>query len=604
VKHQLLLLNPKRKPKGKRMAFAIIRVAKVKSLGSLSGLSRHHIRAAMTPNADPNAPETIRVLVGGANPYQEVKARLPEKVRKNGVLAMEHLLTASPEYFRPSDPSKSGTYDIARMEAWAAKAVLHLDESTPHIHAIVVPKRADGKLDAAKLFGPEQLRNLQDDYAEKMKPLGLQRGIEGSRAKHERIKTFYGRVNTPAPVLPEVSTPKTVLRERKLIERIPFTNAKARYDAVELRAKALAEKRQQEVEERQRAIEEALPALLAKSAVVDMRQKADKSREKTLSELRAQASIVREIPLDKVLERLGCTRDPADPKNNWKTPAGRITVTGQKFFNHDMNKGGGGAIDLVMMQLSVDYKGAVAWLSGEFGKGAAVGAAMAAAKVDAVQSIQTIKPPSTIPTPSQDPSHIKRVRDYLVFTRKISGWLVDSLIEKGKVFAATWTTKNGATITNAAFVLDTDGVELRGLSDSHFHGVRGKKGAFIISAPNAKKSVFVESAIEAMSYYMIARERGESVRVISTTGSSSEKLEEMVKQEVQAGHEIVAAFNNDRTGDKLSVTVEKAGGTREVPPLGCNDWNEYLQIRDKLEKPTNTKVHNTKVQSMQHFKNP
>ena len=50
------------------MPFAIARVAKVKSLGSLSGLSRHHMRTAPTPNADPKAPETIRVLVGSANP--------------------------------------------------------------------------------------------------------------------------------------------------------------------------------------------------------------------------------------------------------------------------------------------------------------------------------------------------------------------------------------------------------------------------------------------------------------------------------------------------------------------------------------------------------
>ena len=96
--------------------YAIIRVAKVKSLGSLSGLSRHHTRASPTPNANAKVREAVRVLVGSGNPYNDAKALLPAKVRKNGVLAMEHLLTASPEYFRPSNPSAAGEYDQKLME--------------------------------------------------------------------------------------------------------------------------------------------------------------------------------------------------------------------------------------------------------------------------------------------------------------------------------------------------------------------------------------------------------------------------------------------------------------------------------------------------------
>jgi len=582
------------------MPFAIVRVAKVKSLGSLSGLSRHHMRTAPTPNADPKAPETIRVLVGGANPYQEVKARLPEKVRKNGVLAMEHLLTASPEYFRPNDPSKAGTYDKKRMEEWAAKAteflkerygdnlasaVLHLDEATPHIQAMVVPRREDGKLDAAKLFGPEQLRSLQDDYADAMRPLGLQRGIEGSRAKHERVKAHYGRVNAPTPPIPEVKTPAPKLRERKLVEHIPFTEAKAKYDQAEAEAKAQAGARAAEVGGRRKAVEAALPALVAKAAIVDERQKADKSRAAVVADMKREASRVREIPLDQVLERLGCERDPKDPKNNWKTPAGRVTVTGTKFFNHDLNEGGGGAIDLVRAQLGCDYKGAVAWLGGEVGKDAAIGAAMAAAKVEAVQAVQTVQPPSPVPTPSREPAHVERVKRYLVEARKLPGRLVDALVEKGKVFAATWTTKKGGVLVNAAFALDTGGVELRGTA-SDFHGVRGKKGAFVLATDKTPaKAVFVESAIEAASYYQLAEERGESVRVISTTGSSSERLLEMVAKELAAGREVVPAFNYDQAGAMLAAKVERAGGSaRELPPLDCNDWNEYLQLRADPER--------------------
>ncbi len=43
----------------------------------------------------------------------------------------------------------------------------------------------------------------------------------------------------------------------------------------------------------------------------------------------------RGIDLETVLEGFGAIRDPADPKRNWKTHAGRVTVTDEKFYNHD-----------------------------------------------------------------------------------------------------------------------------------------------------------------------------------------------------------------------------------------------------------------------------
>lgn len=578
------------------MPYAIIRVEKVKSLGSLSGLSRHHMRTAQTPNADPNAPETIRVLVGNANPFQDVKARLPEKVRKNGVLAMEHLLTASPEYFRPNNPSAAGTYDKKRMEEWAARAtkflqerygdnlasaVLHLDEATPHIHSLVVPKRrGDGKLDAAKLFGPEQLRSLQDDYAAAMKPLGLERGIEGSRAKHERVKAHYGRVNAPTPPIPAVKTPQPEeLAERNFMERIPFTDAKIAYDEAEAKTRTQSEKRRKEISERRDAMARAWATVAAKASVVDQRKKADMSREKALEKMRSEAARVREIPLSEVMERLGCERHKKD-KHNWETPAGRITVTGSKFFNHDLNVGGGGAIDLVKQQLACDYKSAVAWLGGEIGKEAAIGAAMAAAKVEAVEAV-AVKPPSPVPTPSLEPAHVERVKRYLVEQRKLDAGIVDALITQGVLYACSYSPKPGSVFVNAAFKLKSGGVELRGTS-GNYHGVRGKKDIFQVQrGGEPKKTVFVESSIDALSYLQL-HPAGE-LKVISTAGSSSEKLAASVKEEAAAGRLIVAGFDADNVGRQLSEVVKFNAGKsfegREFPGLDCKDWNEEVQLR-------------------------
>lgn len=64
------------------------------------------------------------------------------------------VLSASPEYFRPDDPAAVGTWDEDRLAAWKKASMnqlreehgddlifaeMHLDEDTPHIHAVVVP---------------------------------------------------------------------------------------------------------------------------------------------------------------------------------------------------------------------------------------------------------------------------------------------------------------------------------------------------------------------------------------------------------------------------------------------------------------------------------
>ena len=559
--------------------YAIIRVAKVKSLGSLSGLSRHHTRASPTPNANTKAREAVRVLVGSGNPYNDAKALLPAKVRKNGVLAMEHLLTASPEYFRPSNPSDAGEYDQKLMEEWTlraveflkdrygsnlASAVLHLDESTPHIQALVIPKRADGKLDAATLFCPETLTDLQDRYAAAMEPLGLTRGLEGSKAKHEPIQAHYARVNRPTPPIPSIKTPRPSLPDRTIAEKVPFSDAKRLRDEAEAEAKAKQERRNAEIAIRRKAVDEALPVLIEKSKAFDERKKADESRQRVVDEMKKTANIVRALDLERVLEALGCERDLSD-KKNWKTAVGRVTVTDQKFFNHDLDRGGGGAIDLVKQQLSCDYKSAVAWLASSFGVDNAVGAAMHEAKLIALSATQQ-KPPSPIPEPSVKPEHIERVCHYLVNTRKLSEIVVNACIKTGKIFAAVFSPKQGSVFVNAAFRLK-DGVELRG-TVGDYHGVRGKKGPFVLEG-KTKEVAFVESSIDALSL----KTSGFEGTVVSTTGNpSAAEISKIADEYRKMGFKIFAAFDNDSPGEAMSKLLYPSERMRPIN----KDWNEDL----------------------------
>ena len=59
---------------------------------------------------------------------------------------------------------------------------VHLDERSPHLHAVVVPLH-EGRLNARHFFGgAKKLEALQDEFASLMQPLGLVRGVRGSDA--------------------------------------------------------------------------------------------------------------------------------------------------------------------------------------------------------------------------------------------------------------------------------------------------------------------------------------------------------------------------------------------------------------------------------------
>ncbi len=93
-------------------------------------------------------------------------------------------------------------------------AVIHMDEHTPHIHATIVPivtcerrksekEKENGKrkyrkkkvgtprLCADDVMARNQLKNYQDSYAQLMNKYGLQRGIDGSEAKHISTSEYY-----------------------------------------------------------------------------------------------------------------------------------------------------------------------------------------------------------------------------------------------------------------------------------------------------------------------------------------------------------------------------------------------------------------------------
>lgn len=192
------------------MAYAILGVSKLKTHRDIISSENHSYRKVQVKNADPTRRHLNRTLIGASdNVSHHIESRISEvtdKRRKNGVMCIEHMLTASPEFFDGKSEEEILAWAQSSImwlkqnygERNLVHAVLHRDETTPHVAAYVVPE-LNGKMNARGIMGNKQLmKDLHTKYAAAMKPYGLIRGVEGSQATHQTLKRFYGRVNEVA----------------------------------------------------------------------------------------------------------------------------------------------------------------------------------------------------------------------------------------------------------------------------------------------------------------------------------------------------------------------------------------------------------------------
>lgn len=205
-------------------AFAIMRAKKLASMGSVAASLQHCYRDRETPNADADRTPANehRAARGTDEAMGKLRELLPEKRRKDAVLAIEYVMTASPEWWEKATPAQQADF-FDRSQRWLADkygadrvivATVHQDETSPHLSAFVVPLTKDGRLSAKEFIGDRtKMRKDQTTYAESVRDLGLVRGIEGSRAKHQSIQQYYAAIErggqplatiTPTAVEPRV----------------------------------------------------------------------------------------------------------------------------------------------------------------------------------------------------------------------------------------------------------------------------------------------------------------------------------------------------------------------------------------------------------------
>ena len=198
------------RPAGQRR-YAILRVGKIKTKGQLGAALGHNLRERHTPNADLDRLHENTVLKGPENGKDVIaawEARAPEKVRKNAVHALEYFVGASPEKMAAMSRTQQDAYFRKALDWFEARhgkdnvlsAVVHRDETTPHMQLLVIPLDARGRLNARELVGGKAtLSKMQTDFAQEVGiSFGLERGRERSQATHQTIKEYYARAQEPA----------------------------------------------------------------------------------------------------------------------------------------------------------------------------------------------------------------------------------------------------------------------------------------------------------------------------------------------------------------------------------------------------------------------
>jgi hypothetical protein len=424
------------------MPFAICRIQKIKDWGSLNGNESHTARIKDIPNANPRV-DNIRLIGTPDDPSLAtlVKQKIAEqKIRDNAVLAVELLLSASPEYFRPDDPDKAGYYLPQRLEDFqqatcfwlnqtfgdrVVRAELHLDEITPHIHAYVVPLDERGKLNCRSLFGgPRQkLSELQDSYAAAMASIGLERGIKGSRAKHTKINKYYAAVNQSFETLKEETFfPQPLAGE---------SSQSYRQRTIEV-LRPQSEMINHQLRSRIRLLKE--KEQLKQTAI-----NSEKLRQQLVSELQSrlqQTKQLQDLPPAQVAYELGL--------NHSQQP--------------DVN-----ALDLVMHTNQYTFNKASAWLYERFGLEGMLQAVRSHAKTQALNIAQSVCFQPFVPPIASD-ARWSEVERYLTQERCLTQKLVQALYKHRLVYAdsfgnGVFTARNLALEVTGAYLHPTNSNE-------------------------------------------------------------------------------------------------------------------------------------------------
>lgn len=170
--------------------FCVMNIQKRKRT-DISGIQKEATRTATEYNnrVQPGMDIFNVNLIQSNNWMQDIQAEIDQagaKTRSNSVVALDAIYTASGEFFKGKSNEENDQFFRDCLQFHQRKfghvisAVVHYDETTPHLHILSVPLTQDGRLSAREIIGNRaNLSRMQTEFFEQVgKGYGLERGVQ------------------------------------------------------------------------------------------------------------------------------------------------------------------------------------------------------------------------------------------------------------------------------------------------------------------------------------------------------------------------------------------------------------------------------------------
>lgn len=170
--------------------FCVMNIQKRKR-NDVSGIQKEATRTATEYNnrVQPGMDIFNVNLIQSNNWMQDIQAEIDQagaKTRSNSVVALDAIYTASGEFFKGKSNEENDQFFRDCLQFHQRKfghvisAVIHYDETTPHLHILSVPLTQDGRLSAREIIGNRaNLSRMQTEFFEQVgKGYGLERGVQ------------------------------------------------------------------------------------------------------------------------------------------------------------------------------------------------------------------------------------------------------------------------------------------------------------------------------------------------------------------------------------------------------------------------------------------
>lgn len=213
--------------------FCVMNIQKRKK-NDITGIQREATRTATEYNnqVKPGMDALNVSLIQSNNWMQNIQDeinRAGAKTRSNSVVALDAIYTASGDFFKDKSTEECNQYFRDCLQFHQRKfghvvsAVIHYDETTPHLHILSVPLTQDGRLSAREIIGNRaNLSRMQTEFFEQVgKEHGLERGIQMDgqekkqhiSAQEHRLQEIQGQLQAAERQVREIEARRRVVQK-------------------------------------------------------------------------------------------------------------------------------------------------------------------------------------------------------------------------------------------------------------------------------------------------------------------------------------------------------------------------------------------------------